>query len=73
MSKATKTTKAAIAEYWLGTSEGRRRFPENEARFEPNWPACFACGLPALDDEEGPPSWRAWNKAALDRCHIRPR
>jgi hypothetical protein len=70
--RVTKTTKAAIAEYWLGTAVGSQRFPNNEALFDPDFPACFACGSPALEDGDHPPSWKVWNQATLDRCHICP-
>jgi hypothetical protein len=67
------TTRAAIAEYWLDTAEGRERLPENEARFDWGEPNCFACGFWGTTDDEPPDVWKAWNRARLDRCHLVPR
>jgi 5-methylcytosine-specific restriction endonuclease McrA len=67
------TRKAAIAEYWLGTQEGRMRLPENRALADLGEPSCFACGWMAADPDAEPTLWTVWNHASLQRCHLVPR
>jgi 5-methylcytosine-specific restriction endonuclease McrA len=68
-----RTPKAKIAEYWLGTREGRDRLPQNAALVDLGEPHCFACGWPATDPNEPPRIWSVWNKARLERSHLVPR
>jgi hypothetical protein len=67
-----KTSKAAIAEYWLDTEEGRCALPANAAMIDWGEPSCFACGWMATDPDEEPILWRVWNRAQLQRCHLIP-
>ena len=67
-----RTSKSAIAEYWLGTEEGRARLPNNAAMIDRGEPSCFACGWMANARDEPPELWRVWNRAALQRCHLVP-
>lgn len=67
-----RTKKRAIAEYWLGTEEGRTRLPGNSARFDVGEPSCFACGWMATDPDEEPRIWGVWDRAGLQRCHLVP-
>jgi hypothetical protein len=69
---ACRTTKAAIAAYWLGTKEGRQRLPDNAAAIDCGEPSCFACGWMAADPDEDPVLWQVWNSAHLQRCHLVP-
>jgi hypothetical protein len=69
---AIKTRKAAIAEYWLGTHEGRARLPGNAALMDLGEPSCFACGWMAADADAEPVLWRVWDEAFLERCHLVP-
>lgn len=71
--KSIKTSKVAVAEYWLGTEEGRRRFPGNAALIDFGEPSCFACGFQATRVDEPPEIWQVWSKAVLDRAHLIPR
>jgi len=48
---AMRTRKSAIAEYWLGTREGRARLPGNAALIDLGEPSCFACGWMAADPD----------------------
>src|ERR1700750_1766889 len=68
---AVKTSKAKIAEYWLGTGEGRARYPDNPAFIDVGEPHCFACGEPARWPEGN--LWSLWNRSGLERCHLVPR
>lgn len=70
--RRTVTRKSAIAEYWLGTAEGRDRLPGNTARYDCGEPACFACGWIATAAEEPPTTWSVWDRASLQRCHLVP-
>lgn len=67
-----RTRRSAIAEYWLGSEEGRARLPENEALIDFGEPHCFACAWSATGPDEPPELWRVWNRAALQRCHLIP-
>jgi hypothetical protein len=67
-----RTRKSAIAEYWLGTEEGRTRLPGNSALVDFGEPGCFACGWMATDPDEPPDIWRVWDRASLERCHLVP-
>jgi 5-methylcytosine-specific restriction endonuclease McrA len=67
------TSKARIAEYWLGTEPGRARLPGNAALMDFGEPSCFACGFMATDPDEPPRLWSVWNRARLQRCHLVPR
>jgi len=67
-----RTTKAEIARYWLDSAEGLARLPENCGIDYEDEPCCFACGFYAAR-EHGIGGWAAWNRAALDRCHLVPR
>lgn len=69
-----KTSRAAIAEYWLDTAEGIERLRRNEALIDPGEPMCFACGVHATDPDE-PPVWPGvWDRAfLLQRAHLVPR
>lgn len=66
--------KSRIAEYWLGTEEGRSRLPDNAALIDFGEPSCFACGAMAAAPDEPPVLWKVWNRAGLlERCHLVPR
>jgi HNH endonuclease len=67
-----KTRKRAIAEYWLGTDEGRARLPGNSALIDCGEPSCFACGWMATDPDLEPRIWQVWDHAMLQRCHLIP-
>jgi hypothetical protein len=69
---ATRTRRSAIAEYWLGTHEGRARLPRNAALIDFGEPSCFACGWMAADPDAEPVLWRVWEEALLERCHLVP-
>jgi HNH endonuclease len=69
---ALRTQKSAIAEYWLGTPEGRARLPGNAALIDFGEPSCFACGWMAADPDAEPILWRVWEDALLERCHLVP-
>jgi hypothetical protein len=69
---ATRTRKHAIAEYWLGSEEGRARLPGNSALIDFGEPSCFACGWMATDPDEEPRIWQVWDRASLHRCHLVP-
>lgn len=66
-----KTSRAKIAEYWLGTGEGRARYPENPGLVDFGEPHCFACGEPGNWPEGR--LWGLWNRSGLERCHLVPR
>ncbi|HEU4737876.1 MAG TPA: HNH endonuclease signature motif containing protein [Solirubrobacterales bacterium] len=66
-----KTSRAKIAEYWLGTEEGPLRYPNNPALMDFGEPHCFACGEPG-NWPEGQ-LWSLWNQSRLERCHLVPR
>jgi 5-methylcytosine-specific restriction endonuclease McrA len=67
-----RTSKRAIAEYWLGTEEGRGRLPGNAALMDLGEPSCFACGWMATKADLEPELWRVWDHASLQRCHLVP-
>ena len=67
-----RTSKPKIAEYWLGTENGRARLPGNSALIDFGEPSCFACGWMATDPDESPELWRVWDRASLHRCHLVP-
>src|SRR5689334_5981152 len=69
---AVRTRKGTIAEYWLGTPEGRARLPDNAALIDWGEPSCFACGWMAADRDAEPVLWRVWEEALLERCHLVP-
>lgn len=66
-----KISRAKIAEYWLGSEEGRRRYPSNPALMDFGEPHCFACGEPGRWPEGR--LWSLWNQSGLERCHLVPR
>jgi 5-methylcytosine-specific restriction endonuclease McrA len=66
------TSKPAIAEYWLGTDEGRARLPGNAALIDFGEPSCFACGWMAANADLEPRIWQVWKHASLQRCHLVP-
>ena len=68
-----RTTKAAIAQYWLESKNGTDHLPDNAALLDPGEPTCFACGWPATKPDVSPRLWSVWNRARLDRCHLVPR
>lgn len=68
----TRTRKSAIAEYWLGTHEGRARLPGNAALMDFGEPSCFACGWMAAAPDAEPVLWQVWEEALLERCHLVP-
>jgi hypothetical protein len=67
-----KTRKGAIAQFWLGTAEGRERLPGNSALGDWGEPSCFGCGWMATDPDEPPDIWSVWDQASLQRCHLVP-
>lgn len=69
---AVRTRKSAIAEYWLGTHQGRARLPDNAALIDFGEPSCFACGWMAADPDAEPVLWGVWEEALLERCHLIP-
>lgn len=66
-----RTSRARIAEYWLGTKEGRARYPKNPALMDLGEPHCFACAEPG-NWPDGQ-LWGLWNRSGLERCHLVPR
>jgi 5-methylcytosine-specific restriction endonuclease McrA len=70
--RPVRTRKQDIAEYWLGTEEGRARLPGNAALIDWGEPSCFACGWMATDPDLEPRIWQVWSKASLQRCHLVP-
>jgi 5-methylcytosine-specific restriction endonuclease McrA len=68
-----RTKKAEIARYWLGTSTGLERLPDNCAIGGELEPCCFACGFDAVRHDVSAEGWDGWETAALDRCHLVPR
>jgi hypothetical protein len=68
-----RTKKTEIARYWLETPIGLERLPGNCAIGAELEPCCFACGFDAARRGISSEGWGAWERAALDRCHLVPR